>query len=242
MTRNRKNNYGMATAGSNPTPGRTGLSNDDIIWFLCAIGRIPSTFEYAIITLGTNPFTKSESRKLLSTHPPARPEHHSPSQGNLTICGSCGHQRQGHLKPEVIPPPQDQDLWQGRDMRHWCFEHCQDFYCPDTGLLMANGKQPNCFCTQDCEHNLATVRRLAQCNDFRRGKANKILTRMKQPGAISTLRARLTQRLRCLSKRHSPTDLTRDLTKDLQAPQHMFKTVCTHCNATVHTVDMAAVQ
>ena len=46
-----------------------GLSEEDKKMFLNAIGRVPTSYEIAMLSFGANPFTKSESKQILSYNP-----------------------------------------------------------------------------------------------------------------------------------------------------------------------------
>ena len=225
---------GLSTAGHEASPARVLLTDDDAIWFLCAIGRLPTQFEFVMLNMGQNPFNRKEYRRLKATPGPTVPLHHSRLQGDSTICAACGHWYRTHVKPDVIPPPLGADIQGGRDVRHWCYKHCSNFYCPDTGLTLENGDQPNCYCVHHYDQNLDTIARLAQHPDLQRPKAREILTRLKNQKETSPLTSDLLRRIRCKLKRHTASDLEIDRT----APAHLFNTICTRCQATVHSIEI----
>ena len=200
------------------------ITDDDAIWALCAIGRIPSSFEWAMTSMGATPFTASEVRRLKATDGPPVIEYH----GSQNICGNCGHWYRAHDKSTAV------------EGGCQCWKHCGQYYCKDTGLLMKDGNLPNCPCVLKSDENLQAIREAMELPDVRRTDAVKTYRRYKRlqrernPGK----HAKRVRRLRCLTNRHEAKDLLRDPCQ----PEYLFVTKCIHCNRHVHKFDLRTIE
>ena len=148
-----------------------GMHDEDLCWFLEGIGRLPTTFELALLNLGANPLSRAESARLGGITPVQLPKYHSEFHvGERAVCGTCGHWQEGHTREGA------QRTANVGGCR--CYEHCLTFWCGDVGYLMPDGSTPECSCA-DLEGTRAVLGRVARFKDVRRTGARQALQRLR---------------------------------------------------------------